>query len=81
MIDRKKKVQLLIYLCVSFSIAFVLIFLMGCLLGVLIVYFQSGVFKINVSDFLVSLKMIFIGIPLGVVVWLGIVLKKKISNE
>ena len=77
MIDRKKKIQLLIYLCVSFSIASVLIFLMGCLLGVLIVYFQSGVFEIKISVLLVSLKMIFIGIPLGFVVWLGIVLKKN----
>lgn len=76
MIDRKKKFQLLIYLCVAASIASVLISFMGCLLGILIVYFQSGVFEVRLSDFLLPLKMIFIGIPLGFLMW-GIVLKEK----
>lgn len=77
MIDRKKKIQLLIYLCIAASVASVLISFVGCLLGIVIVYFQSGAFEVRISDFLLPLRMIFIGIPLGFLMWLGIVLKKK----
>jgi len=67
----KNKLNLLIYSCLVWTLTLVVIVFFAHIASMAIIYFKLGVFSVNLSwgKLFIYLKIILMGIPLGIVLW------------
>jgi hypothetical protein len=67
----KNKLNLLIYSCLVWMLTLVVIVFFAHIASMVIIYFKLGVFSVNLSwgKLFIYLKIILMGIPLGIVLW------------
>jgi len=67
----KNKLNLLIYSCLVWTLTLIVIVFFAHIASMVIIYFKLGVFSVNLSwgKLFIYLKIILMGIPLGIVLW------------